>query len=153
MKAHLLMLAETFNTPFLAVIQGVIVMETLDVDASNWEPEIARSTVLTIVYFWHEQCPWCFRFSPILEEVAEEYKEKIKFAKLNVLASPSNQEIANNFGVMSTPTLLFLCRGRPVGQAVGLMSKEDLERGLNDMLARYRGCLSKSTELRPAYIV
>jgi thioredoxin 1 len=128
-------------------------METPDVKVSNWEPEIAKSPILTIVYFWHERCPWCFRFNPILEEVAEQYRGKIKFAKLNVLASPSNQEIANNFGVMSTPTLLFLCSGRPVGQAVGLMSKGDLEKGLNGMLARYKGCLSQSTELRPAYVV
>lgn len=78
---------------------------------------------------------------------------KTKYAKLNVLGSPSNQEIANNFGVMSTPTLMFLCRRRPVGQAVGLLSKEDLKRGLNDMLTTYKGCLSQSTELRPAYIV
>lgn len=90
-------------------------METSDVDASNWEPEISKSTILTIVYFWHEQCPWCFRFNPILNEVAEEYRGKLKFAKLNVLASPSNQEIANDFGVMSTPTLLFLCGGKTSG--------------------------------------
>jgi len=128
-------------------------MEASNVDATNWEQDITKSPILTVVYFWHEQCPWCFRFTPILDEVAEEFRGKIKFAKLNVLASSTNEEIANNFGIMSTPTLLFLCKGRPVGQAVGLMSKEDLERGLNDMLARYRGCLSQSTELRPAYIV
>jgi thioredoxin 1 len=128
-------------------------MEASDVDASNWESEISKSTILTVVYFWHERCPWCFRFNPILEAVAEEYRGRMKFAKLNVLASPTNQEIASNFGVMSTPTLMFLCRGRPVGQAVGLMSKEDLERALNDMLSRYKECLGQSTELRPAYIV
>jgi len=128
-------------------------MEASDVDATNWEQEIDKSTVLTVVYFWHQQCSWCFRFNPIIDEVAREFRGRIKFAKLNVLASPTNQEIANNFGIMSTPTLLFLCRGRPVGQVVGLQSKEDLERGLQDVLARYHECLSQSTELRPAYIV
>jgi thioredoxin 1 len=128
-------------------------MEASDVDSSSWEREVSNSTILTVVYFWHERCPWCFRFSPTLEQVAEEYRGKIKFARLNVFANSTNQEIADNYGIMSTPTLLFLCGGRPVGQAVGLMSKEDLEKGLNDMLARYKTCLSQSTELRPSYIV
>jgi thioredoxin 1 len=128
-------------------------MEGNEVGAENWEQEITKSTILTAVYFWHEQCPWCHRFAPVIDEVAREYKSKIKFAKLNILENPLNQEIANNFGVMSTPTLLFLCKGRSVGQVVGLQSKEDLERGLNDILSRYTSCLAQSTALRPAYVV
>ena len=97
--------------------------------------------------------PWCLRLSPIVNEITEEFKGRIRFFKMNVLESPANQEIANNFGIMSTPTLLFLCKGRPVSQIVGFTSKEDLKRGLNDMLGRYQQCLSQSTELRPAYVV
>lgn len=128
-------------------------IEAQDANAENWNQEIALSNILTVVYFWHQQCTWCARFSPILDEVAREYKDRIKFMKLNVLANPFSQEIASNYGIMSTPTLLFLCRGRSVGQVIGLQSKEDLERGLNDILVRYNECLSRSTELRPAYIV
>jgi thioredoxin 1 len=124
-----------------------------EVSAGNWQQEVSQSTMLTVVYFWHNQCPWCLRLSPIFNEITEEYSGKIKFAKLNVLENPTNQEIASNFGIMSTPTLLFLCSGRPVGQVVGLMSKEDLEKAMDDMLLRHRQCLSQSTELRPAYIV
>jgi thioredoxin 1 len=124
-----------------------------EVSAGNWQQEVSQSTMLTVVYFWHNQCPWCLRLSPIFNEITEEYSGRIKFAKLNVLENPTNQEIASNFGIMSTPTLLFLCSGRPVGQVVGLMSKEDLEKAMDDMLLRHRQCLSQSTELRPAYIV
>lgn len=124
-----------------------------EVDASNWTTEVTQSDTLTVVYFWHNQCPWCFRLNPILDEVTEEYRGKIKFVKLNVLGDPANQEIATNFGVMSTPTLMFMCSGRPVGQIVGLLSREDLEKALDDMFARHRQCLTQSTELRPAYIV
>jgi thioredoxin 1 len=125
----------------------------VEVSASNWAQEVSDSTILTVVYFWHNQCPWCLRLTPIFNEVTEEYRGRIKFVKLNVLEDPTNREIASDFGIMSTPTLLFLCRGRPVGQIVGLVSREDLERGLDDMLVRYKACLSQSTELRPAYIV
>ncbi len=128
-------------------------MEGNEVNAENWEQEIAKSGILTAVYFWHDQCPWCDRFAPVIDEVVREYKGKIKFARLNILANPLNQEIANNFGVMSTPTLLFLCGGRPVGQIIGLQSKDELERGLNDILSRYASCLAHSTALRPAYVV
>jgi len=53
---------------------------------------------------------------------------------------------------MSTPTLMFFCSGRPIGQTVGLMSKEDLKKALDDMLGRYRTCLRQSSDLR-SYIV
>ncbi len=125
----------------------------LEVDAANWEAEVGRSDMLTVVYFWHEQCPYCLRFGPIVDEVAEEYTGRTKFAKLNILENPTNQEIATNFGVMSTPTLLFICKGRPVGQVVGILSKEDLQKTLDDTLTRYKQCLNQSTEWRPAYIV
>ncbi len=97
--------------------------------------------------------PWCLRFTPIVNEVAEEYRGKVKFVKLNMLEDPSNGEIAGNYGVMSTPTLMFFCSGRPTGQTIGMMSKEDLEKALNDMLGRYRTCLVQSTQFKPSYVV
>jgi len=124
-----------------------------DVNANNWSEEVTKSTLLTVVYFWHDHCPWCQRLNPIFNEVSKEFKEKIRFLRMNVLEAPANKEIASDFGVMSTPTLLFLCKGRPVGHIVGFASKVELENGLNDILGRYRQCLSQSTELRPAYIV
>jgi len=124
-----------------------------DVNASDWAEEVSKPTVLTVIYFWHTQSPWCLRLNPILSEITKEFRGKIRFLRLNVLENPANQELASNFGLMSTPTLLFLCKGRPVGQIVGFASKEDLERGLNDILGIYRQCLSQITELRPAYIV
>jgi thioredoxin 1 len=124
-----------------------------DVSVDNWAEEVSKPDILTVVYFWHNQCPWCLRLNQIFTQIAEEFGGKMKFLKFNVLESPANQELAGNFGVMSTPTLLFLCKGRTVGQIVGFASKEDLQRGLVDILGRYRQCLSQSTELRPAYVV
>ena len=119
-----------------------------EVNASNWEQEVLNSDILTIVDFWHNRCPWCIRLNPIFNEVADEYKDKIKFVKLNVLENPSNREIAIHHGVMSTPTLLFFCEGRPVGQAVGFMLKERLKKILDDMFERHRDCIKQSTELK-----
>ncbi|NWF97269.1 MAG: hypothetical protein HXY34_14115 [Candidatus Thorarchaeota archaeon] len=71
----------------------------VELSLTNWEDEVSKSSVLTIVYFWHEKCPWCMRFTPIFEQTAGEYRGKIKFAKLNILASQDNQEIATNLSV------------------------------------------------------
>lgn len=89
----------------------------------------------------------------MVNEVSEEYAGRIRFVRLNILESPTNQETAANYGVMSTPTLMFFCSGRPTGQVIGMTSREDLEKALNDMLGRYRTCLVQSTELRPSYVV
>ncbi|HVP26140.1 MAG TPA: thioredoxin domain-containing protein [Candidatus Bathyarchaeia archaeon] len=123
-----------------------------EVNVNNWQQEVSKSSILTVIYFWHNQCHWCFRLTPIIDKVSHEFSGKVKFVKLNILEDQTNQEIANNYGVMSTPTLMFFCSGRPAGQIVGFMSEEDLKRLLNDMLGKYRTCLLQSTELR-AYIV
>jgi len=123
-----------------------------DVDAQDWTREVLLSSKLTVVYFWHHQCPWCLRFTPILENVSKEYSDKIKFFKLNILADSNNQELATNYGVMSTPALMFFCDGRSIGQTVGLMSEEQLKKMLENMLEVYRQCITQSTELK-RYIV
>ncbi|MDH5754984.1 MAG: thioredoxin family protein [Candidatus Bathyarchaeota archaeon] len=120
----------------------------LEVNADDWEREVLQSDMLTVVDFWHNRCPWCIRFDPIINEVAEEYKDKIKFVKLNVLQNPSNREIAIRHGIMSTPTLLFFCKERSVGQAVGFMPKERLKKILDDMFERHTDCIKQSTELK-----
>lgn len=129
-------------------------MENLaEVNAANWEQEVSKSEMLTVVYFWHDRCPWCLRFTPLLNEIAVEFAGKMKFLRLNMLDSPTNKEIAANFGVMSTPTLLFICGGRPVGQVVGYVSSEDLNKALDDIHRRYQACLTQSTQLKDAYVV
>jgi thioredoxin-like negative regulator of GroEL len=83
-----------------------------------------------------------------LNEIVEEYNGKIKFVKLNVLESPGNRELATSQGVMGTPTLMFFCQGRPLGQTVSYVPKEELENVLNNMLERYKHCLMQSSDLR-----
>jgi len=119
----------------------------LDMKADDWEQEILESDILTIVDFWHDRCPWCLQLNPIINEVSEEYKEKVKFVKLNVLENPANREIAIHHGIMSTPTLMFFCEGRPVSQTLGFMPKENLRKLIEDMLQKHKECIKQSTKL------
>jgi thioredoxin 1 len=119
----------------------------LDVDAENWEEEVLQSDILTVVDFWHERCPWCIMLNPIFEEVAEEYKGKIKFVRFNVLKNTRNRNIALKNGVMGTPTIAFYCSGRYLGSIVGFVPKEHLKHTIEDMMNRYRECIKQSTKL------
>lgn len=120
----------------------------LEVNAGNWEQQVLHADMLMVVDFWHEHCGWCLRFEPILNEVSEEYKDRIKFVKLNVLADPDNKKIAFQHGVMGTPTLVLFCSGKPIEHLVGYMDKEKLKKQLDDLLGRYRECAKQSTELK-----
>jgi len=120
----------------------------IEVNSGNWENEVSKADGLIVVDFWHEQCPWCIRLAPIYEEVAGEYRDKAKFAALNVFASHENQHIALHLGIMSTPTLIFFCQGKPVTAAVGFQTKDRLKQLVENLLQNYKECVKKSTELK-----
>lgn len=122
--------------------------QVLEVNADNWEKEILRSDTLTVVDFWHEKCPYCKMLEPVYGEVDEEFKGKVKFAKLNVLKSHENQHISSKYGVMGTPTLVFFCDEKPVETIVGFQPKDRLEQLINDIIDKHRECIEKSTQLK-----
>ncbi len=121
----------------------------LDVNASNWDQQVLQADLLTVVDFWHEHCGWCMRYIPILNEVAEEYRSRVKFVKMNVFTDPENKKLALQYGVMGTPTLVLFCSGKPIEHLVGYMDKEKLKKQLDDLLGRYQECARQSTELKP----
>ncbi len=121
----------------------------LDVNADDWEKEVLQSNTLVVVDFWHDRCVWCTRLDPIYREVSEEYKDKVKFARLNVLASHENQNVAVKYGIMGTPTLTFFCEGRPVESVAGFQPKERLKQLVDDVLSKHQECMGKSTEFKP----
>lgn len=66
----------------------------LDIAITDFEKEILKSDKLTLTEFWHDKCPWCIRLEPILNEVAEKYKDRIRFTRFNILANSFNRELA-----------------------------------------------------------
>lgn len=122
--------------------------EVVEVSSVDWEREILQHETLVIVDFWHERCPWCKKLEPIYSEVAKEYKDKVKFAKINVLESDENQQLAVKYGIMSTPTLAFFCEGRIIETVAGFLLKERLKQLVDDVIDNHRECIEKSTELK-----
>ena len=87
---------------------------------------------VTLVDMYADWCGPCQRIAPIIEELAHEYEGKANITKLDVDASG---DIAQQFGVMSIPTILIFKDGQLVDQTVGLSDKESLVGLLSKHLA------------------
>jgi thioredoxin 1 len=94
-----------------------------DVTQENFEQEVIKSQLPVVVDFWAPWCKPCQMIAPLTEKLAEDYKGKVKFCKLDVEQNP---QIATRYGVMSIPFLLFFKEGQPVDQVVGAVTESKL---------------------------
>jgi thioredoxin 1 len=83
-----------------------------------------------VVDFWAQWCGPCKMMGPIFEEAAKDLKDKAKFGKVNV---DENPELAQRFGVMSIPTIMFFRDGQPVDKTVGVLPKEDIVKKIKEI--------------------
>lgn len=100
-------------------------MLEIKVTKENFEKEVVNSDKKVIVDFFATWCGPCQMLAPVLSEIAEEYKDKIKVCKINV---DEEQELAEKFEVVSIPTLVIFENGQPVKKSVGYISKSELEK-------------------------
>jgi thioredoxin 1 len=98
---------------------------------ANFEAEVIKSEVPTLVDFWAVWCGPCKQIAPMVDALADDYKGRIKVAKLDV---DHNQIMAQQYGVRSIPTLLIFKGGKVVGQMVGAMPRSKLETELKKHL-------------------
>lgn len=98
----------------------------------DFEQEVLKSNLPVLVDFWAPWCAPCRIVSPIVEELAEEYKGKLKVGKLNVDDNPGS---AGKYGVMSIPSLIIFKNGSPVKTMVGAQSKENFKKAIDEAIA------------------
>lgn len=99
-------------------------MSEVTLNEANFDQEVLKSDLPVMVDFWAVWCGPCTVLSPIVAELGEDYKGKIKVAKVNV---DENNALASRYGVMSIPTLKFFKGGKLVGEMIGAAPKAALE--------------------------
>ena len=90
---------------------------------ANFEQDVLNAAKPVQVDFWAEWCGPCRALTPVLEEVAGNYDEKITIAKLNI---DDNQITPSKYGVMSIPTLILFKNGQVEAIKMGLLTKSQL---------------------------
>ena len=98
-------------------------MATTVITKENFQSEVLNAQGTVLIDFWADWCGPCRMLSPIVDEVAAQHSE-VKVGKIDIDAQP---ELANQYGVMSIPTLLVFKNGQKVGESVGLIPKENVE--------------------------
>jgi len=103
----------------------------VNISDNDFDQEVLKSTLPVVVDFWAPWCGPCARIGPIVEKLSDEYKDKLKFCKINV---DENHETASSYNVMSIPSLLFFKNGQVVGQSIGAVSESALRSELQKLL-------------------
>ena len=100
-------------------------------ELTNGEFENFIKNKVVLIDFFTDWCMPCLMMAPVIEELSEEFKGKIKFGRVNV---DDNQKIAEKFHVTSIPTFILFKDGVPVDQFAGSMAQEEFGEKLKQII-------------------
>lgn len=112
-----------FYTFFIWQKEEFLIMTPVVITKDNFESEVLKAEGTVLIDFWATWCGPCRMLSPIVDEVASEHTD-VKVGKINVDEQP---ELAQQFGIMSIPTLIVFRNGQKVNESIGLIPKEKVE--------------------------
>ena len=94
--------------------------EPLHITDTSFDQEVLKSGVPVLVDFWAPWCGPCKMIGPIVEDLGDEYKDRLKIGKINV---DDNPQVATQLGIRSIPTLILFKDGQPVEMIIGAVPK------------------------------
>jgi thioredoxin 1 len=97
----------------------------------NFAKEVEGHDGVAMVDFWAPWCGPCLAIAQAVEEIAEDYRGKLKVIRLNVDESPA---VAAKFGIRGIPTLLFFKNGEVVRQVIGAQPKKRLVKTVDEVI-------------------
>ncbi|TWP27643.1 thioredoxin [Apibacter muscae] len=103
----------------------------LEINDQTFKNEVIDSNEPVLVDFWAEWCGPCRSLSPVIDELSEEFKGKLKVVKIDIDA---NQNTPVEYGIRNIPTLLFFKDGQLVEKVVGAQPKEALVEKIQNII-------------------
>lgn len=98
--------------------------DVINVADSNFDAVILKSETPALVDFWASWCAPCRGIAPLVDEIAAQYKGRVRVAKMNV---DENQSTPGKYGVRGIPTLILFKDGKVVDQLVGAVPKSQIK--------------------------
>lgn len=101
------------------------------INEENFKVKVTNSKIPVIIDFYADWCTPCRMMAPIFEELSEEYKDILKFTKLN---TEENPRLAEKFSIRSIPSLVVIKEGKEIARIMGFMDKDTLKEKINSIL-------------------
>ena len=97
---------------------------------ADFEQQIAQAQGPVLVDFWSPTCPPCRKLGPVIEKLADQYRDQAVIAKVNVNDIP---ELARTYGISSIPAVILFSNGQEAKRIIGYNSKETYANALNKL--------------------
>ena len=105
-------------------------MEIINLTSENFEEEAVKAEGKVLIDFWATWCGPCRMLAPVLDEIGTEYPE-VAFGKVNV---DEEAGLAQMFGIVSIPTLVFMKNGKIIKKSVGYLDADGLRAVLDGLI-------------------